>query len=317
MEDKKVRTIFFGTGTFALKILQGILSMPLLDIKAVVTQPDKIAGRDKILTPSPVKKYINYNPDLKFKVYQPDKLKLEADMILKGIDPEFILVADYSQMIPESIIEYPKYKCLNVHGSLLPDLRGAVPTTTAILKGYTRTGVSIPIMSKGLDDGDIVASKELDILPTDTTYTLRMRLADIAVPLLEDTLPKWFRGEIEPIPQDHSKATYTYEKDIAKDNAKIDKDTNVELAERMIRAYIPWPVAWVEVKMNDKIKRVKIFEAEIVKGIILDTGGFRKYDKKLHLVLNDGILYVKKLQLEGKPIMHSQDALFLANIDIY
>jgi methionyl-tRNA formyltransferase len=316
MEIQKVRTIFFGAGSFAQKILEGIMEFPFLDIVAVVTQPDKPAGRKQQLTPSAVKKLIASRPRWDLKVYQPVKLKEEAENILKQTKPEFILVADYSQMIPKSVIDYPKYKCLNVHGSLLPDLRGAVPATAAILKGYKVTGVSIPVMTPGLDAGDIVASCEIDILPDGTTYSLRMALAKIGLDLLKTTLPDWFAGKITAKAQDNSKATFTYEKDIAKDNARLGRDMGIEMADRMIRAYIPWPVAWVEVNINGKVKRVKILKAHIVKEIEASGIGFRKQNKQLYLSLSDGVMQIDQIQLEGKPVMFGRDALFLANMDL-
>jgi methionyl-tRNA formyltransferase len=316
MDKKKIKTIFFGAGIFAREILEGIVNYDFLDIVAVVTQPDKPAGRKQELKPCEVKELINEHPEWEFKVYQPIKLKLEAEKILEETKPEFVLVADYSQMIPKSIIDYPKYKCLNVHGSLLPDLRGAVPVPVAILKGYKLTGVSIPIMTPGLDDGDVVVSCELDILPEDTTYSLRLELAQTAVELMEKVLPQWFEGGLKPEPQDQSKATYTFEKDIAKEKARIDKNTSVEMADRMIRAFIPWPIAWCEVELNGKRKRVKIHKAEIIKDLQLEPGAFRKHEKNLYLALKDGVLLIHRVQLEGKPIMFGNEALFLANIKL-
>jgi len=186
----------------------------------------------------------------------------------------------------------------------------------AILKGYEETGVSIPIMTPGLDDGDIVATCTLDILPDDTTYSLRMELAQTAVELMEKVLPQWFEGGLKPEPQDHSKATFTYEKDIAKDKARIDGNTKLELADRMLRAFIPWPIAWCEVELNGKKKRVKIHKAEIIKDLQLEPGAFRKHDKKLYLALSDGTLLIHRVQLEGKPVMFGNEALFLANIKL-
>lgn len=311
-----MKTVFFGAGNFAVKILQGLLTFDFLEIVAVVTQPDKVAGREKKLTPCHVKEWLNANPQDGVKIFAPIKLRLEAEQILSETSPELVIVADYGQMIPESIINYPRYKCLNVHGSLLPDLRGAVPATMAILKGYTTTGVSIPIMTKGLDDGDIIASKQLSILPTDNTLSLRMRLADEAIPLLKEVLPKWVNGEITPIPQDQSKATITWEKDIEKDKAKISKEMSVVEVDRMIRAFSPWPIAWCEVNFNGKIKRVKIFEAEIQKDIEFSQGKFFKNSKNLYLGVSDGALIIHKIQIEGKPIMEGKEALFLNNLKI-
>ena len=315
-ENSKVKAVFFGAGNFAVKILEGILTFDFLQIVGVVTQPDKPAGRDKRLAPCHVKEWLNNNPQEGVKIFAPEKLRLEAEQILSETSPDLVIVADYGQMIPESIINFPRYKCLNVHGSLLPDLRGAVPATMAILRGYTKTGVSIPIMTKGLDDGDIIASQELSILPTDNTLSLRMRLAEIAIPLLKEVLPKWFKGEISPTPQDHSKATITWEKDIEKDKAKITKDTLALDAEKMIRAFSPWPIAWCEAVINGKTKRIKIFKAELSNKFDDEVGKFLKFNGILFLNFSDASILVKKLQLEGKKIIDGKEGLFLKGLTI-
>lgn len=313
----KIKTVFFGSGYFAVKILQGILQMPLLDVVAIVTQPHKPAGRKQQLTACPVMQEL-IDTRSNVPVFKPVKLRKEAERLLADTQPEFILVADYGQIIPASIIDYPKYKCLNVHGSLLPDLRGAVPAQMAILKGYTQTGVSIPVMTQGLDDGAVVASQAADIFAEDNAYSLRMRLADIGVSLLNEVLPKWFAGEIKAVAQDHAKATSTWQSDIAKEKAQININTDVILAERMIRAFNPWPIAWVEAVVQGKNKRVKIYEAKLdrrndIEGI---EGSFIKQNKKLYLVLKNGALEIVQVQMEGKAIINGSEALFLAGFKI-
>jgi len=314
-----MKTIFFGSGNFAVKILEGILKMPFLEVVAVVTQPDKPAGRDKVLTPCPVKAALK---DLQYagKVYEPVKLRntLEFSPILAEQQPEFILVADYGQIIPVEIIDYPKHKCLNVHGSLLPDLRGAVPAPIAILRGYNTTGVSIPVMTPGLDDGAIVASREAEIQADDTTFSLRMRLADIGIELLNQVLPDWFAGKIIATTQDESKATLTKQSDIAKEKAQVTRDTPVVLAERMVRAFSPWPIAWCSIKVNGKVKRLKILKATIVKQTETNFQELQqpqftlaKVNKNIYLVLSDGILQLNQLQLEGKNVGSANEYLFL------
>jgi len=315
MEKQKVKTVFFGSGNFAVKILEGILKLPFLDVLAVITQPDKPAGRDKELTPCPVMKSIKTN-NYQGKVYQPEKLKLDAKQILQETQPEFILVADYGQFIPAEIIDYPKYKCLNVHGSLLPDLRGAVPAPVAILKGYSKTGVTIPVMTPGLDEGDIVAQQEVFIMPDDDTLTLRMHLAKVGNNLLKQVLPLWFAGSIKPVPQDHSKATFTWQKDIAKEKAQITRETPMLHAERMVRAFNPWPVAWFEVKIGEKVKRIKLYETSVAVDVPQKPFQIFKEQKKIYLGLSDGVLELNKLQLEGKKVGSATDYLFLDKAEL-
>ena len=313
MANSKIKTVFFGSGNFAVKILQGILKFPFLEVVAVVTQPDKPAGRKKLLTPCPVMQEI-INQGWQMPVYKPEKLKENAAEILAATEPDFILVADYGQFIPAAIIDYPKYKCLNVHGSLLPDLRGAVPAAMAILKGYTKTGVSIPVMTPGLDDGDLVASAEMELLATDTTYDVRMRLADIGNELLLKVLPDWFTGNIKAIPQDSNLATITKQSDIAKENAQITKDTDAVMAERMVRAFSPWPIAWVEASLNGQLKRVKIISSKLEQNIQFPAGLFTKHEKQLYLGLKNGALNLGEIQVEGKNVGTGKEHLFLNNI---
>jgi methionyl-tRNA formyltransferase len=312
-----MKTIFFGSGSFAVKILQGILKMPFLEVAAVVTQPDKPAGRDKKLTPCPVKTELN-TTNYQGKIYAPIKLREEFAPMLEEIQPDFILVADYGQIIPTEIIDYPKFKCLNVHGSLLPDLRGAVPAAIALLKGYKTTGVSIPVMTPRLDDGAVVASSEIEILPDDTTHSLRMRLADCGVELLERTLPDWFAGKIIPVVQDEAKATITRQSDIAKEQAQITHETSVVTAERMVRAYIPWPQAWCTVDIGGKIKRLKILKAKLttMPGFEFEKFKITKISKRLFIEFKDGLLELESLQLEGKNIGDSGSNLFLAGVKL-
>ncbi|HRN85862.1 MAG TPA: methionyl-tRNA formyltransferase [Candidatus Dojkabacteria bacterium] len=308
----KIRTIFFGSGEFAVPILEGLLHMAGVDVVAVVTQMDKPAGRNQDLKPVPVKEFINNNyPDLK--VYTPLKYRLEQEEILEKEKPELIIVADYGQILPEYTINYPKYKCLNVHGSILPDLRGAVPIPIAILKGYKKTGVSIPIMTTGLDDGPVLAMTDVEIEDTDTTETLKSKLAKAGAELLERTLPQWVDGKLVPLEQNEKKATIADKTLIEKEKAKITSETDSEKAIRMVRAFYPWPVAWCEIDMNGKVLRLKIFKATISDNSTnAEIGKIYRDGKKLVLNLNDGSIELLDLQLEGKKRAGCNDYLYLS-----
>jgi methionyl-tRNA formyltransferase len=312
------KTLFIGSGIFAVDILKGLLSSSGIEIVGIITQPDKPAGRKKILSHCPVADYAFMQANSsKLQIFQPEQLKSRAEEIIEKTKPELVIVADYGQIVPDSIINYPKYKCLNVHGSLLPDLRGAVPIPMAILKGYTETGVSIPIMTSKLDDGAIIAFQKEQIKPDDTTESLKARLAIIGSVLLVKTIPAWVAENIKLIPQDESKATYVWQKDISKDKAQITPSTLIDLADRMIRGFYPWPIAWCKVIDN----RQKEFIVKIIRAKKIDTtledfkeisvNTFVKHHKKLYLSLSDGILEILLLQVEAKKIIPGTEGLFL------
>jgi methionyl-tRNA formyltransferase len=322
IERDKISTVFFGAGNFAVKILENLLTLDYLDIKAVVTQPDKVAGRKKLLTFPPVKHFLQSEP-IKLPLLQPEKLRTESAQILEDYKPELIIVADYGQMVPKDVIDYPKFKCLNIHGSILPKYRGAVPAAMAILNGDKTTGVSIPIMTYNLDDGAVIASKEIGILDVDTTYSLRMRLADAGNELIKEILPKWLKGEINPICQEESLASVTWESDIDKEKALIKLDTPISIVDRMIRAFSPWPIAWAKVDIDGVEKRLKIYRAtKVDSSFTIDisnhsSGKIFKDNKKLYLTLQDGVLELQEIQLEGKKVLSGNEYLFLDGVMLH
>lgn len=313
---EKIKTLFFGSGEFAVPILEQLLNFEFVDVAAVVTQPDKPAGRKQQLQPVPVKDLLEkFYPQVP--VYIPALYRVEQEEILDTEKPELIIVADYGQILPESTINYPKYKCLNVHGSLLPDLRGAVPIPLAILNGYKKIGVSIPIMTAGLDDGPVVASSEREIEPDDTTLTLKQKLAEDGAKLLIEILPAWIAGELAPVPQDETKATIADKSLISKDKARFGSDITVVQLDRMVRAFNPWPVAWCEVEINKQKKRLKVFSAKVVERDSKPfVGKIKKSGKGVQIILSDGALELVELQLEGKTIGRAEEYRYLDEVKI-
>jgi len=312
---KRARTLFIGTSEFAVPILKELSETDFVDLTGIVTQPDKAVGRHhSIMQVSPVKKWVIENA-VGVEISQPEKLKNAQQKILQKIDPELIIVASYGQMIPKDMIEFPKYKCLNVHVSLLPDLRGAVPMPMAILKGYKQTGVSIPIMTEKLDEGDIIAQAKVGISENETTESLTAKASKVGADLLVRILPDWISGKIEPTAQDDLKATYCYTGDIAKDKAEITYETDVVTAERMIRAFNPWPVAWAYIDHKGAQKRLKIFKAKILAADQKSESKnlqIRRDGKRLFLDLENGSLELLEIQLEGKERSNAKDYLFLS-----
>ncbi|MEP7103873.1 MAG: methionyl-tRNA formyltransferase [Candidatus Dojkabacteria bacterium] len=309
----KIKTIFIGSGEFAVPVLQKLREIDFIDLAAVVTQPDKPVGRKQELTPTPVGEFVK-TQNSEFEILKPIKIRQISEELLEKFQPELIIVAAYGQIIPNNIIDSPKYSCLNIHGSLLPLLRGAVPVPMAILQGFTETGVTIQKMAEKMDEGDVVTSYGLLVASDETTETLMSRLSQLAVDHLEEDLRSWTEGKIQAVEQDHSKATYCYKDDISKDKAEITFETDAKLAERMVRAFYPWPVAWVKLKDG---KVLKIFHAKVcgLRSMVndsLDKIKIEREGKSLFLNLRNGSLELLEVQLEGKQRRSASDYLFLA-----
>lgn len=322
---QSIKTLFIGTSEFAVPVLEALLSLDRFEIVGVITQPDKPKGRHHSeLSQSAVKEFITE----KFKegklrevsIFQPEKLKDGAGEIFKKTNPDLVLTASYGQMIPNILLDTPKYKAINVHASLLPRLRGAVPMPMAILQGDKETGVTFQLMAEKLDEGAILSQYKIEIAEDETTESLTQKLSQLAADNLEETLTRWVDGEIKPVEQDNSQATYCYQEDISKDKAEIlQKDSEGEI-DRKVRAFYPWPVAWLildgfKLAQDFAGKRLKIFKAKKLEDKNfpenLEPGLYNK-DKKLFLRTQSGCIEILECQLEGKQRKSGQDYLFLA-----
>ncbi len=311
------RVLFIGTGEFAVPVLQGLLSAPI-ELAGIVTQPDKPVGREQELAGGPVKKFLESNP-LSVPIFQPENLRSESQTILQQTLPDLVVVAAYGQMVPDDMLTQPKWGALNLHGSLLPKLRGAVPVPMAILQGLAVTGVTIQQMVAELDAGPIYAQQEMAILPDDTTESLKQRLAEKGSEMLLEMLPDLFADKLQVREQEHAQATFCYERDIAKEKAEIKFDTSVVTAERMVRAFYPWPIAWFTyIAPGQEPKRIKIFKARLfTDGAASISTTHQELEvvrsgKHLLLVLQDGVLELEELQMESKNRRAASDYLFLA-----
>ena len=245
---KDIKIVFMGTPDFAVPIFKALADN--YNVVAVVTQPDKRIGRKQILTPTPVKKVSAlYN----IPVLQPIKIKEAYQEVLK-YKPDIIITCAYGQIIPKELLDYPKYKCINVHASLLPKLRGGAPIHHAIMDGYDKTGITIMYMDIKMDAGDIISQAETTITKDDTLASLHDRLSEMGKDLLLETLPNIIRGNINPIKQDETKVTYGY--NITKEDEKIDfTRTNIEV-DNKVRALNPTPGAYTTING----KRMKVYD---------------------------------------------------------
>ncbi len=266
-----------------------------ISVAAVVTQPDKPKGRDLKLTPSPVKVLAE---KLNLPVLQPVKARDEKFLgELRGLKPDLIVVVAYGQILPQTILDLPRFGCLNVHTSLLPKYRGAAPIQWAIANGDAETGVTIMRMDAGLDTGPMLATRRTPILPTDDSQILHDRLARLGAELLAQTIPAFVAGEIMPQPQPLADATYAAK--IKKEDGRIDWHRPAVQIWNRLRAFTPWPGAFTFLKTEPRPHLLKIWKAEAADksgaaGTILST------DKTGIVVgCGHGALRVLELQREG------------------
>lgn len=295
MKDLKV--VFMGTPAFCVPILKMIIEN--YHCVGVVTQPDKEVGRKREIVYSPVKKLALEN---KIEVIQPVKIKNEYEMVTK-LNPDIIITCAYGQIIPESLLSFPKYGCINVHASLLPLLRGGAPIHKAIMYGLKETGITIMYMDKGMDTGDMISKTVVKISDDDTAATLHDKLMAVAVPLLKETVPKIVSGTNERTPQDNDKATYAY--NVSREEEHVSFEQTSRQVHNQIRGLNSWPGAYATLDG----KNVKLWLCKI---------GKNTYDKRpgtivgldkigMEVTTKDGSVLITELQLPGKKKTNIKD----------
>ncbi len=301
----KIKVIFFGTPEFSVKPLLALMNDPGIEISAVVTQPDKPVGRKQEMLPSPVKIAVAGSG---ITILQPESVKNNNEFfeLVKNLKPDFIVTAAYGKILPVELINIPKHYSINIHASLLPKYRGASPVEQALLNGDSETGITFIRMDEGMDTGDILLIQRLQIRPEDDNSMLRDRLSLLAAGLLPFLLKDIIEGEIRPIPQKNSLASYC--KKIEKEDGEIKPagSTAAQIANQ-IRALNPWPSTYLFYQG----KRIKIISAEScasIKG--LEAGHFETAGDQLFLgCMDDTRLKITNLQLEGKNPSSIQDFL--------
>ncbi len=298
MDKKKI--VFMGTPKFAVPVLEMLIENYGVDL--AITQPDKKVGRKKVLTAPPVKVLAE---EKGIRVLQPEKISSDENVLaeLKELNPDIIITAAYGQLVPESILEIPKYKCINVHGSLLPKLRGGAPIQYSILEDHGKTGITIMYMVKKLDAGDMISKVEVDILDSDNYESLHDKLSIAGRDLLKETLPNIFTGNIAPEKQDDSLATFA--RNILREDEKIDWNKSAREIFNQVRALDPTPGAFTY--LDEDI--LKIWSSEVVEleenYSAEKVGTIIKQDKKHIYILcgENTVLKVKQLQISGKKRM--------------
>ena len=288
-----MNVVFMGTPDFAVPSLKAIAQHH--NVLAVFTQPDKPVGRKMVLTPPDVKVCAQ---ELSIPVYQPVKLREgDNDKIIRELNPDVIVVVAYGQILPENILNIPKYGCINVHGSLLPKYRGAAPIQWSVLNGDTVTGVTTMYMEKGLDTGDILLKEEYEIGSNETAGEVFDKLAMLGGELIIKTLEYAQKGMLRPVKQDDSLSSYA--KMLDKSMCKIDfSKTNKEVHNK-VRGLCPWPVA--STVFNGKV--LKIFETCLADG--KGKPGEVISTNPLTVACGEGAVVVNSVQLQGKKRMDS------------
>ena len=301
MNMKDLKVIFMGTPEFSLDVLEGLIEN--VNVIGVVTQPDKIVGRDKEPSYSPVKKMaVEHNID----VFQPEKIRKDYDWVINK-NPDMIVTCAFGQIIPEVILNQPKYGCINVHASLLPKLRGGSPLHHSIIDGYKETGVTIMFMDKGMDTGDIILQKEIPILDSDTVGTIHDKLKVIGRDLLLEAIPQILDGTNPRIKQNEDEVTIC--KNISHEEEIIDFNKGSREIFNMVRGMNPYPVA--SFTLDNKVYKVYEISYEISNKYSNKTCGEVVIQDKSNLAIKcrDGLVYLKKIKREGKKLMDIKDFL--------
>ena len=295
-----VRTVFMGSPEFSLPILRGLAKH--YNLAGVVTQPDRPAGRGRVLTPPPVKILAR---ELELPIIQPRRLsEVEAMQQLKEWNPDLIVVAAFGQILRREVLELPRLGCVNVHASLLPRWRGAAPIQAAILNNDTDTGVTIMLMDPGVDTGPMLSQRALPILPQETAGSLGERLSLLGGELLLETLPGYLSGEIKPVDQDSSFATYAPM--LKKEDGRLDFNEPALELERRVRAFNPWPGTFLEWQGQP----LKIHRTRAVKSSHWNAPGTRcSYEGLPAVGTREGLLVLEEVQPAGKRTVSGRDFL--------
>jgi methionyl-tRNA formyltransferase len=298
MASAGMRIVFIGTGEIGVPTLRALLNSEH-ELAAIVTQPDKPVGREQQIEPPPIKRAFIAT---KTALLQPVKIKdPHAIEEIRALKPDVIVVMAYGQILPGDVLQIPKIACLNLHASLLPRWRGAAPIQAAISAGDRETGITIMYMDEGVDTGDILLHRPIDIRPDDTGGSLHDRLAKIAPDALLESLRMLATGIAPRIPQDNTLATYSPK--LKREHGKIDWSEPAQAIERKIRAFNPWPGAFMEING----RHLKIFSASIV-DFTGQPGEILK-DEKLIIAAGTGALSLNEVQLEAKRRMNAAEFL--------
>lgn len=309
-----MKILFMGTPDFALFSLKSLVEYSKqsdIEICGVITQPDKPKGRGYAMMPPPVKQYAL---EAGLDVYQPETLKDEAFFeLLSTLSPDLIAVVAYGKILPKSVIDYPKYGCINVHGSLLPEYRGAAPMQRAIIDGKEKTGITIMYMAEGLDTGDMLLSRELIINENDNFENIHNGLGMLGAEMLVEIIPMLQSGAAVRVPQDDSLSSYA--KKITKEDCLVDFSKDAQTVHNLIRGLSPVPLSFTHTSNGKLLKLIesKIADRETPHERI---GEVLSLDGKIEVACAKGSLYIERVLPEGKSRMSAADFIRGRNISV-
>jgi methionyl-tRNA formyltransferase len=284
--------VFMGSPDFSLPVLRALSKA--YDLVGVVTQPDRASGRGRELKAPPVKMLAL---ELGIPVMQPEKLRQpEAMEQLRAWNPDLIVVAAFGQILRKDVLDLPRFGCINVHASLLPRWRGAAPINAAILHGDEETGVTIMVMDVGLDTGPMLSKRSIRLTRDETAGSAFEKLSQLGAGLLIETLPDYFSGRLTPTPQPEEGVTYAPM--IRKEEGRLDFNQDAEALERLVRAFNPWPAAFMDFDGS----LLKIHRARVEMG--LAAAGQRLVVQDQPAVgARGGVLILEEVQPAGKKRM--------------
>jgi methionyl-tRNA formyltransferase len=294
-----MRIVFIGTGEVGVPTLQALLNSEH-EVVGVVTQPDKPVGREQQIEAPPIKKTV---AETAIPILQPARIKDQSSIAeIRALKPDVIVVMAYGQILPREVLEIPRLACLNLHASLLPRWRGAAPIQAAIAAGDRETGITVMYMDEGLDTGDILLQRTIEIRADETGGSLHDGLAQLAPEPSLESLQLLASASAPRIPQDKARATYAPK--LKREHGQIDWSESAQAIERKIRAYNPWPGAFMKVDGQN----LKIFSASVV-DLNARPGEILHSDKELVIAAGKGALSLAEVQLEGKRRMSAAEFL--------
>ena len=297
-----MRVLFMGTPDFAVPTLRALCENGY-DIIGVITQPDKPRGRGHHLMPPPVKEFAL---ERSLPVYQPVTLRGEEfASLLSELDPEVIVVVAYGKILPTNVLEYPGYKCVNVHGSLLPEYRGAAPMQRAIIDGKTETGITTMLMAEGLDTGDMLLRETVAIGEDDNFEDIHDRLSLVGAELLIKTLKGLEDGSVIPEAQDDALSTYAAK--IEKSDCAIDFSLDAKTLHDLIRGLSPIPLSFSHTPDGKLLKVVKSRVVDADKVFGCEAGTVIEVGEDIKVACGKGVLSLLSVVPEGKGKMSAAD----------